>query len=299
MIGELAALGAALSWTISAILYKSALQNTKPISANIARLASTSLILIGCLALIGKFGILTNLPSYAVLLACVSGIIGLGVGDTLYMMSLKFMGVGRAVPITCTYPLFSLLWAVFLLGEPITFATLVGAVIIVIGIWLLGKANETSKAETQSKILVKGVLSALATAMAWSVSITMIDMAVTLPETGTLDNALAINTLRTTATAVSLLALSPIVDRNHGFLKMQRKTCATMILGGIVALGLGWFLLAFSFINTSDVRAIPISSTTPLFSTLSAIAFLREQVTLRSAIGSVVVVVGIFLIFLL
>ena len=298
MMGELAALGAAICWTISAILYKEALLKTKPISANIVRLVCTSIILVACLAIIGKFGVLMNLPAYAVVLACVSGIIGLGVGDTLYMMSLKLIGVARAVPITCVYPLFNLLWAVFLVGEPITLSVVLGAVTIVFGIWLLRQETDVGRAETEKKILVKGVAYALATAVMWSVSITMIDMAVTLPETSSLDHALAINTIRVAAIAVSLLVSAPIIDRGFGFLKMQRKTLAALIFGGIVALGLGWFFLTYSFINTLESRAVPISSTTPLFSTLSAIIFLHERVTPKNALGSILIVVGIFLIFI-
>jgi len=297
MIGELAALGAAICWTVSAIMYKEALFKTKPVSANIVRLVCTSIILVACLAIIGKFGVLMNLPAYAVVLACVSGIIGLGFGDTLYMMSLKLIGVARAVPITCVYPLFNLLWAVFLVEEPITLSVILGAVTIVFGIWLLRQETDVGTAETEKKILVKGVAYALATAVMWSVSITMIDMAVTLPETSSLDHALAINTIRVAAIAVSLLVSAPIIDRGFGFLKMQRKTLAALIFGGIVALGLGWFFLTYSFTNTSESRAVPISSTTPLFSTLSGIVFLHEKVTARNAVGSIMIVVGIFLIF--
>jgi drug/metabolite transporter (DMT)-like permease len=297
MIGELAALGAAICWTISAIMYKEALFKTKPVSANIVRLVCTSIILVAYLAIIGKFGVLMNLPAYAVVLACVSGIIGLGFGDTLYMMSLKLIGVARAVPITCVYPLFNLLWAVFLVEEPITLSVILGAVTIVFGIWLLRQETDVGTAETEKKILVKGVAYALATAVMWSVSITMIDMAVTLPETSSLDHALAINTIRVAAIAVSLLVSAPIIDRGFGFLKMQRKTLAALIFGGIVALGLGWFFLTYSFTNISESRAVPISSTTPLFSTLSGIVFLHEKVTARNAVGSIMIVVGIFLIF--
>ena len=297
MIGELAALGAAICWTISAMMYKEALLKAKPVSANIVRLVCTSIILVAYLAIIGKFGVLMNLPAYAVVLACVSGIIGLGFGDTLYMMSLKLIGVARAVPITCVYPLFNLLWAVFLVEEPITLSVILGAVTIVFGIWLLRQETDVGTAETEKKILVKGVAYALATAVMWSVSITMIDIAVTLPETSSLDHALAINTIRVAAIAVSLMVSAPIIDRGFGFLKMQRKTLAALIFGGIVALGLGWFFLTYSFISTLESRAVPISSTTPLFSTLSGIVFLHEKVTARNAVGSIMIVVGIFLIF--
>ncbi|MEM3153470.1 MAG: DMT family transporter, partial [Candidatus Bathyarchaeia archaeon] len=137
MIGELAALGAALCWTFSAVLYKKALAETKPISANIVRCAGTSLILILFFALIGKIHVFASLPARAIFLASVSGIIGLGLGDTLYMNSLEILGVARAVPITCTYPLFSLVWAFLFAGETITLPVVFGTVAIVFGIWLL------------------------------------------------------------------------------------------------------------------------------------------------------------------
>lgn len=296
MIGELAALGAAVSWTISATLYRKALQEAKPISANIVRLTCTIAVLLLFLAAIGRFGVLMSLPTDVVVLACISGIIGLGFGDTLYMSSLKLIGVARAVPITCTYPLFNLLWAVFLVGEPVTLPVVLGAVTIVFGIWLLSQEKKANANEVQRKILVKGVTSALATAIVWSVSITMINMAV--KETPDLDHALAINTVRVAAIAVSLLASSFIIDRDLGFLKVQRKTLAALIAGGIVALGFGWFFLTYSFIETLESRAVPISSTTPLFSTLAGIVLLHEKVTARNALGSVIIVVGIFLIFL-
>ncbi|MGQ9530267.1 MAG: EamA family transporter [Candidatus Bathycorpusculaceae bacterium] len=181
MIGELAALGAALSWTISAMLYKRALLKTKPISANAARLTSTCLILLAFLVVSGRTAILTNLPAYAIALSCASGIIGLGFGDTLYMKSLKLIGVARAVPITCVYPLFNLLWAAFLLEEPVTLPIALGALIIVLGIWLLSREENPNAivAGENKKILVNGVVSALAIAILWSISMAMIDVAVT------------------------------------------------------------------------------------------------------------------------
>ncbi|MDH5481548.1 MAG: DMT family transporter [Candidatus Bathyarchaeota archaeon] len=295
MIGELAALGAALSWTLSAMLYKKALQGATPISANILRLACTSAILLTFMIVIGKFEVLTSLPTETVVLAGVSGIIGLGFGDTLYMNSLKLIGVARAVPITCTYPLFNLLWATFLANEPLTLQVVLGAFIIVIGIWLLSREKEKSSAETQGKIMARGVAAALATAVTWSISITMINMAVR--DASTLDQVFAINTIRVTAIAIFLLVSVLGVNRGLSFLKVQRKTLAELIAGGIAALGLGWFFLTYSFMETLESRAVPISSTTPLFSTLAGMILLHEKVTAKTAVSSIIIVIGIFLIF--
>ena len=295
MIGELAALGAALSWTVSAMLYRKALQHTKPISANILRLSLTSAVLLPFLVAIGKLQILTSLPLKILVLATISGMVGLGVGDTSYMISLKLIGVARAVPLTCTYPLFNLLWATFLLGEHVTLAVVLGALIIVLGIWLLSHADETGATGAGKNILIKGIVAALATAVLWSVSITMMNVAVL--EASDLDHALVINTVRAAGVAVSLLALSPLLDRKLSFLKAELRTVTVLIAGGVVALGLGWFLLTYSFVQTYESRAVPISSTTPLFSTLVGFVFLREKVTWRNALGSVIIVSGIFLIF--
>jgi DME family drug/metabolite transporter len=296
MMGELSALGAAISWTVSAVLYKKALMQAKPVSANIVRLTCTAAVLLALVVALGKAEVMMNLPQNVIVLACVSGVIGLGVGDTLYMMSLKDVGVARAVPITCTYPLFNLLWAVFLAGEAVTLPVVLGAIIIVLGIWLLSQGGQTHLAESQKRTLQKGLALALATAIVWSVSIAMIDMAVKV--TPDLGHALAINVVRVMAIAVSFFAVSPILDRGLGFLKMNRKTVATLIAGGIVALGLGWFFLSYSFVETLESRAVPISSTTPLFSTLTGIILLHEKVTAKNTLGSIIIVIGIFLIFL-
>jgi DME family drug/metabolite transporter len=218
-------------------------------------------------------------------------------GDTLYMVSLKLIGVARAVPITCTYPLFSLLLAVFLQGQAVTLQVVLGAFVIVFGIWLLTE-EETGGDRLQRAVMVRGVAAAVATAVVWSVSIAMIDMAVTLPETGTLDSALAINTFRVVAVAVFLLVSAPVADRGLSFLKMQKKTVATLIFAGVVALALGWFFLAYSFLLIPEAQAVPISSTSPLFATVSGIVFLHERLTAKNVAGSIMIVIGIFLIFI-
>lgn len=297
MIGELAALGAAICWTVSAVLYKEALLKANPISINIVRCACTSIVLVACLVVIGKLGILTDLPLYAVVFACVSGIVGLGLGDTLYLASLKLIGVARAVPVTCTYPLFNLLLAVFLQGETVSLQVVFGTVVIVFGIWLISQEGKAAS-ELRKKVLVKGVACALATAVVWAVSIDMINTAVTLPEKLSLDHALAVNTVRVLAVAAFLSASAPVIDRKFDFLKMQRKTLIALVSGGIVALALGWFFLTFSFMHIPQSQAVPISSTTPLFATLSGIVLLHEKVTAKNVAGSVVIVLGIFMIFI-
>jgi drug/metabolite transporter (DMT)-like permease len=54
----------------------------------------------------------------------------------------------------------------------------------------------------------------------------------------------------------------------------------------------------YSFLNIPEAQAVPISSTTPLFSTLAGFAFFREQLTRDNTLGAILVVAGVVLIFL-
>ncbi|MCX8177362.1 MAG: DMT family transporter [Candidatus Bathyarchaeota archaeon] len=278
-------------------MYKSALARTSPIPANTVRCLGTSIIMLLCLTIAGQIWTLTSLSLYVVLLASASGLIGLGLGDTLYLQSLRILGVSRAVPLTCTYPLFSLIWALMLAGEEITLQIILAAIAIVAGIWLLSWENNSKIAETDGKMLAKGVTFALLTAAIWSISISMVNLA--LREKPDLEHAFAINTLRVAALAVVLLAFTFMANRKAGFYGIDRKTAATLVSGGIIAIGLGWFLLTLSFTYIPESQAVPISSTTPLFSTFFSIIFLREKITLKVVFGSILVVAGTVMIFVI
>ncbi|MEM3641425.1 MAG: DMT family transporter [Candidatus Bathyarchaeia archaeon] len=296
MIGEFAALGTAICWALAAILYKGALLKADPLSANILRCLCASAVLGAFILGTGKLGVLKSMPTYMFALACISGIISLGIGDTFYLISLRLIGVARAVPIACTYPLFNLLLAVFLARENVTLFIVLGASAIVLGIWFISREKEANVAGRQKQILLKGVICALSSAIMWSIGISVANMAVR--EAPNFDYALAINALRVIAAVVFLLFLAPIINRSFNFLEIRREAFIELVAGGVMALVIGWFLFILSFINTSESRAVPLSSTGALFSTIAGIVFLREKVTTENVMGSLFIVAGIFLIFL-
>ena len=291
MIGEITALGAALCWTLSAVLYKTALSDAKPVSANIARCVSTTFFLIVCLVVTGQLQSLTTLPAYPTFLAGLSGVVGLCLGDTMYMLSLSLIGVSKAVPVTCTYPLFTMLFAALFLNEQITLFLLFGALLIVVGIQLI--SQEKSRSNLKRGVTFKGVLIALATAIVWGVSITLMNIALEFSE-----SAFAVNVVRMLVTTILLLALSPLIDRKFSFTRLKTRTWIILALGGIVALGLGWTLLAISLLHIQSSRAVPISSVSPLFATFLGAVFLKEKVTLRVFVGSIFIVLGTFTLFI-
>ena len=218
----------------------------------------------------------------------------------MYMMSLALIGVSRAVPISCAYPLFTTFFAVLFLGEQVTFFLLLGTMVIIVGAWLVSQERTGSSSVTRS-VLLKGVSIALATAIVWSVSIILMDHALELSQMvskmAPIDSAFVVNTARMSATVLAFLALSPLIDRQFRFMKLKRKTWIILALGGIVALGLGWILLAVSLSQIEASRAVPISSVTPLFATLVGAFFLKEKVTVKIFVGSVLIVLGTLVVF--
>lgn len=297
MIGELAALGASLSWAIAPILYRKALLSTKPLSANIVRCATNAAVMIAALLLFGLAGTLAALPMKTLFLVIASGVIGLGVGDTLYMIGLKYVGISRAVPLAATYPLFSLIWATFLLGQSISIFEVLGALIIIFGIWLLSRERCREETCAKGKLLFIGLAASLVTAVIWSVSITMMNIAVS--GLTSLGANYAIITLRIASVALFFMLLAPFLDRDHGFIKMKRSIVIALCVGGLVANGVGWLLLNYSFQNTSLTRAVPISSTSTLFASIVGFMLFREKMTTRAVLGAIAIVAGICVIFIL
>jgi len=298
VIGELAALAAAFCWTLSPVLYKVALSDAKPISANISRCVSTTIILFVFLGASGKLWNLATLPMDSLVLAVLSGVVGLCLGDTMFLLSLALIGVSKAVPLVNVYPMFTTFFAILFLDEPFTSLLLLGTVLIIVGIWLISPERSGSSDVTRS-ILFKGVFVALSTALVWSVSIIFMNQALEFSQMAAFDSALVVNAARMSGTTLLFLALSPLIDRRFHFTKLKRKTWITLALGGIVGLIFGWVLLAVSLSYTEASRAVPISSVSPLFATLVGAFFLREKVTVKIFVGSILIVLGTSIMFIL
>jgi drug/metabolite transporter (DMT)-like permease len=145
--------------------------------------------------------------------------------------------------------------------------------------------------------LLLGTAFSLATAVIWSVSLTLMNIVVS-GGIRSFDANYAIVTVRIASIALFFAVIAPFIDRGHGFLKISRKGVLLLCIGGLVANGLGWLLMNYSFLNLPQTLAIPISSTSPLFATMAGYLFLHEKATVWSVLGAVAIVLGIVLIFL-
>ncbi|RLF99869.1 MAG: hypothetical protein DRN49_03765 [Thaumarchaeota archaeon] len=106
MEGELLSLLAAFCWALGASIYKKSLSNVNPLVLNLFRSSSAALLLFLLLLLIHGLDHLSKLSPILIGLICFTSLITWGLGDSLYFLSLKIIGVGKTVPLTSSYPFF-------------------------------------------------------------------------------------------------------------------------------------------------------------------------------------------------
>ena len=94
MIGIISAFGAAISWTYACFIWRSQTEKYESIDINLVKNLIAFLIF---LPVFFNFSVLTDSKSIITLL--LSGVIGIGLGDTFYIKSLKIIGTRRTLSI--------------------------------------------------------------------------------------------------------------------------------------------------------------------------------------------------------
>lgn len=297
MVGEAAALGSAFLWALSNILMGSQAGRvpTVVISALRGLFGAVFLAAVAAVMYVGGRTALPTLP--AALGLAGSGVLGFGIGDTLYIGSLHRVGVSRAFPISmAVYPLVTIVLAVLWLDETVTALMLAGTVLTLGGVWLIvsggrapGKQGEPVLGRRDlvlglSFVAVASVLWAFASvwlrAAAHGVEPVMAQ-AIRIPVAGL-------------ATAMLALAgghtLSPL---GYG-----RRSVIALLLTGIVGTAVGSLLFFIGLQRAGAAPAAVLSSSAPLFAMPMAALLLGERITPRVAAGTALSIAGIWLVVL-
>jgi DME family drug/metabolite transporter len=291
-IGLVAALGTALCWAVSAALYRRGEEGLSSITANWVRVIPPFLVL-------SLFGLVLNLLPLVggltlinVVLIVTSSLFAFVIGDNLYFVALRSIGVSRATPLTALYPLFVVVIQVVLFSEPVHLLMVVAAFFAVAGVGLLGSQSEkpTENAAAQSNHLVwVGVVTALGTAVCWSVSISL------LAEVLKTTDLVLVAILRL---AVAMVVLTPIVlsrPATRQALVGTRRSWLLLGVGGTVGLALGYLAFGVALVFADTTSATVLSSLTPLFAVIIGWRGLREKVGWRTLAGVLACVAGLIL----
>ncbi|MHA1753987.1 MAG: EamA family transporter, partial [Candidatus Odinarchaeia archaeon] len=109
---------------------------------------------------------------------------------------------------------------------------------------------------------------------------------------------LTMNSVKMLSFSIMLITLILIKGERKFYLTYKKKAGKMAALGGLIAIGIGGVLL-MSSLNLIDVsKTASLTAITPLFSTLLALIFLKEKITLKLLIGTILTIVGVLLITL-
>ena len=296
MTGVGIALLTALAWAGSSTILKYISGKIDTLSTNMLRLWTGSIILLAFVFLSGRGDDYIQTPLQPLLFVMTSGLVALAIGDTIYIKSLTFIDVSRAFPIgQCTFPVLTMFVAIFLLAEPFTWLNVVGAVMVVMGLYLvavLGKGVAAASASGGDN--AKGVALALIAAITWVVGATTLKLGVTEMD------AFVAAAIRIPVGAIALTGF--VLSRNKGAVLQFKKyglrniglaAAAGVLTYGIAAVG---YVTAMQLLGAG--RAVLITAVAPIFVLPLSILLLKERPTVYAIAGVVVCVSGVVLVSL-
>ena len=132
MIGIISAFGAAISWTYACFIWRSQTEKYKSIDINLVKNIIAFLIFLPAFI---NFSVLIDSKSILTLL--LSGVIGIGLGDTFYIKSLQIIGTRKTLSIETLSPLLAALSGEIFINENLALRSYVGIVIISISLFIL------------------------------------------------------------------------------------------------------------------------------------------------------------------
>jgi drug/metabolite transporter (DMT)-like permease len=287
MLGESMALGAALSWSVSLILFRRS-EAITPLGLNLFKnVLATALLGVTLLAL-GQ-GIPADRPAADWLKLCVSGVLGIGIADTLIFMALRRLGPGRLAIVDCIYSPVIVLFSVLFLDEHVGPAFLLGAGFVVGGV-LLGTApagREPLPASERATI-AGGVALGLSGIVAMALGVMLAKRP--LERSGLVEVTL----VRLVAGIASQLVWIALVPAERTALAVFRPSAAwrTLVPAAVLSAYVSMLLWLGGFKWANASAAAVLNQMSTVFTIVLARIVLGEPLTRRRALGGIVAICG-------
>jgi drug/metabolite transporter (DMT)-like permease len=196
---SLFALAAAASWAVGSLFFGVLGRRVSPSALNFTKCA-TAAAMLGLTLGLRQNGNL-EAPVHAWALIAASAIAGLTIGDTAYFHAIRHLGVGRAILLGSTAPLFATFGGIVAFGEHVGLRELAGMALTAVGVLaVLGRPSEEAHAGSDLKL---GVLLGLGAAIMQAVG--------TMLARGAMRHGidpLAAATARVTVAAASLVVIA-------------------------------------------------------------------------------------------
>ncbi|MFH1893202.1 MAG: DMT family transporter [Candidatus Zixiibacteriota bacterium] len=153
--GEVLSVLTAVVWAFAVILFKKSGETVSPLALNLFKNVLAVTLFVPTLLIFG-IEFLQPVPVSDYLVLLLSGIIGIGITDTLYFKSLNLLGASLMAVVSCLYsPSVIALSAIFL-GDTLSVIQLVGVALIVSAV--LSTALDRRKQQIGTRNLILGIV---------------------------------------------------------------------------------------------------------------------------------------------
>lgn len=287
---------AALLWSIAAVIFRKLGEDIPPAELNLLK-GSIAVIAMILTSLLLKEAIPTISGTTLALLA-VSGIVGIGVGDTAFFYSLNYLGTRLALLMGVMAPPMAGLISWLFLGENLGPVSWLGILITLAGVaWVIFQEN---RAGEPIRHLIRGVLVALLATLSQAVGAVLSRYALISSDITALQTAI----VRLLAGIVALLIVILFIQKTRfewmtG--KAARKTSARILVRNVALVGLIGTYSAI-WLQQVSLEYAPVGiaqtllSTSPIF-ILPIVALRGEKVTWKAVAGAVVSLAGVVILF--
>ena len=292
MTGEISALGCAFTWALSSVFTKSLAPRFHPLTLNLLRCLGASFVLWALIPFYPGIQSLYQAPAASVLFLVISALLGICLGDTIYIKGLKMINVTLAFPLAqSSMPVLTLIAAVLFLGERMTWSLAVGTALVIGGIYLIAVPHGAVPVSPFSPTHQRkgmGIGLILMASVLWTISISLLKLGLQ----GV--NLVMANGIRL---PLACLVLIPLALGQRQADLSSKPTAWEIFLGafsGALSFGLGGFLFLVAIQYAGAGKAAVLTSCAPLFGLPLSALYLKEKVTARILWGTGLVVAGIF-----
>jgi drug/metabolite transporter (DMT)-like permease len=286
--GEFYSLACSLAWAVAVILFKKSGESLTPFALNLFK------NLLGLVLMFATVAALSPrwpaLPGGALALILLSGLLGIGLGDTLYFRALNTIGAGRmAVAQTFYSPSVILLSAIFL-AERLRLGQLVGVAVVLAGIVLA--TYQPIGNHLDARRLRIGAFYGLA-----SVFVMAAGVVLAKPMLEQYD-FLWVVTLRIVGGTVGMLAVMGWQGSTRSLIAELGgvRHWPQIVLGSVLGTYISMMLWLAGYKYTKASIAAVLNELAAIFIIGLAVLVLRERVTRRQLAGCTLAVAGVVLV---
>jgi len=299
-LGELLGLTAAVIWATSNTLMRMQTARLGAVAVNFWRCLVGVPFFIILFLIVRDPGTLRELAPLTILYIVLGVCIGMVTGDTLQYHAIKLIGVSRAMPISGCFPLFTVLFAWLLNGEPIRVRVIGGAVVVMMGVLLISLPKRSPARlgiiAAPAPVVVDranmiGIVFSLIAAVCWSLSTVVQSKALAHSD------PITVNLIRMPVAAGVLL----VASRGRANIPLRQfgaRTFLFLVFIGIFGTGLASITYLSALKIAGAGKTAVLGATAPLFALPLSMLLLGERPGMRAVLGTLLTVVGIALVVL-